>query len=165
MFHPVYTQLHGTFIPYLSIIDLVFNHGPASLGILLQGGKAFLKTRKNHTNLPEGRVHRLQFQPIICIISTRNTKSLSSMPLPTPARWKIFPPPFWTEDPEMRFEFVLWQRHQCRVDGYPRLSIGLIVHLAAESHVTRSIYDNLQFFQTDVIGNPGRIQCSVQVQG
>jgi hypothetical protein len=39
--HPVYTQLYGAFIPYLSIIDLVFNHGPASLEILLQGGKAF----------------------------------------------------------------------------------------------------------------------------
>ena len=38
--HPVYTQLHGAFIPYLSIIDLVFNHGPASLEILLQGGNA-----------------------------------------------------------------------------------------------------------------------------
>ena len=39
--HPVYNQLHGSFIPYLSIIDLVFNHGPASREILLQGGKAF----------------------------------------------------------------------------------------------------------------------------
>lgn len=28
----------------------------------------------------------------------------------------------------------------------------IIVHFAAESHVTRSIYDNLLFFQTDVIG-------------
>ncbi len=28
----------------------------------------------------------------------------------------------------------------------------IIVHLAAESHVTRSIYDNTDFFQTDVIG-------------
>lgn len=28
----------------------------------------------------------------------------------------------------------------------------MVVHFAAESHVTRSIYDNLLFFQTDVIG-------------
>lgn len=28
----------------------------------------------------------------------------------------------------------------------------VVIHLAAESHVTRSIFDNLQFFQTDVIG-------------
>ncbi len=28
----------------------------------------------------------------------------------------------------------------------------MVVHFAAESHVTRSIYDNYQFFQTDVLG-------------
>jgi len=28
----------------------------------------------------------------------------------------------------------------------------MVVHFAAESHVTRSIYDNLNFFETDVIG-------------
>jgi len=28
----------------------------------------------------------------------------------------------------------------------------MVVHFAAESHVTRSIYDNTQFFQTDVLG-------------
>jgi hypothetical protein len=32
--HPVYKQLYGAFIPYMSIIDLFFNHGPASLAIL-----------------------------------------------------------------------------------------------------------------------------------
>ncbi len=32
--HPEYSQLHGPFIPYLSVIDLMFNHGPESLGIL-----------------------------------------------------------------------------------------------------------------------------------
>lgn len=32
--HPVYRQLHGDFIPYLSVIDLLFNHGPESLDIL-----------------------------------------------------------------------------------------------------------------------------------
>ena len=36
--HPVYTQLYGDFIPYLSIIDLLFNEGPKSLEILT-GGK------------------------------------------------------------------------------------------------------------------------------
>jgi hypothetical protein len=33
--HPVYAQLHGEFIPYLSVIDLLFNHGPDSLNILI----------------------------------------------------------------------------------------------------------------------------------
>ncbi|MDE2058809.1 MAG: WbqC family protein [candidate division NC10 bacterium] len=32
--HPSYYQLYGSFIPYLSVIDLLFNHGPDSLDIL-----------------------------------------------------------------------------------------------------------------------------------
>ena len=33
--HPTYTQNFGTFEPYMSAIDLLFNHGPESLNILL----------------------------------------------------------------------------------------------------------------------------------
>ena len=32
--HPVYNQLYGDFIPYLSVIDLLYNHGEESLSIL-----------------------------------------------------------------------------------------------------------------------------------
>lgn len=32
--HPVYPQLHGDFMPYLSALDLVLNMGPASISIL-----------------------------------------------------------------------------------------------------------------------------------
>lgn len=32
--HPVYKQLYGVFMPYLSVIDLLFNHGRESLSIL-----------------------------------------------------------------------------------------------------------------------------------
>jgi hypothetical protein len=34
--HPEYTQLHGNFIPYLSAVDLLFNHGPGSLSIIVR---------------------------------------------------------------------------------------------------------------------------------
>jgi hypothetical protein len=34
--HPVYPQLHGEFLPYLSVVDLLFNCGPASLEVLAQ---------------------------------------------------------------------------------------------------------------------------------
>ncbi len=33
--HPEYKQYHGEFIPYMSIIDLIFNHGPDSQNILM----------------------------------------------------------------------------------------------------------------------------------
>lgn len=33
--HPVYPQLHGAFVSHLSAVDLLFNCGPASRGILL----------------------------------------------------------------------------------------------------------------------------------
>jgi len=35
--HPVYRQLHGAFIPFLSVVDLLFNEGPASLDIIRSG--------------------------------------------------------------------------------------------------------------------------------
>ena len=35
--HPEYPQIHGNFESYMSIIDLLFNCGPKSLGILMSG--------------------------------------------------------------------------------------------------------------------------------
>ncbi len=35
--HPVYKQLYGDFIPHLSLVDLLFNHGDESLAILTAG--------------------------------------------------------------------------------------------------------------------------------
>lgn len=34
--HPEYPQLHGEFVPFLSVVDLLFNCGPHSLEILVQ---------------------------------------------------------------------------------------------------------------------------------
>lgn len=41
--HPEYKQQGGNFIPYLSILDLYFNHGPRSLDIILEGNINSLK--------------------------------------------------------------------------------------------------------------------------
>ena len=35
--HPTYAQLHGAFVPRLSVIDLLFNEGPRSLEIIMRG--------------------------------------------------------------------------------------------------------------------------------
>jgi len=35
--HPQYPQLYGSFEPYMSVIDLLFNCGPESLSILKKG--------------------------------------------------------------------------------------------------------------------------------
>lgn len=35
--HPLYRQLNGAFEPYMSVIDLLYNEGPASLEILMSG--------------------------------------------------------------------------------------------------------------------------------
>jgi hypothetical protein len=37
--HPTYSQLYGDFVPYLSVIDLLFNEGPKSLDIVRSGAK------------------------------------------------------------------------------------------------------------------------------
>jgi hypothetical protein len=36
--HPNYSQLHGGFVPYLSVLDLLMNHGRESLDILVDRG-------------------------------------------------------------------------------------------------------------------------------
>jgi len=41
--HPVYPQLYGDFIPYLSVIDLLFNCGPESEKYIRKGGENALK--------------------------------------------------------------------------------------------------------------------------
>jgi hypothetical protein len=35
--HPVYAQRHGAFVPYLSVVDLLMNHGRESLRVLVDG--------------------------------------------------------------------------------------------------------------------------------
>ncbi len=40
--HPRYSQLHGPFLPYLSVLDLLFNAGPDALRILRSGRRSNL---------------------------------------------------------------------------------------------------------------------------
>jgi len=37
--HPVYRQLFGEFVPYLSVVDILFNHGKESLAIITGTGE------------------------------------------------------------------------------------------------------------------------------
>ncbi len=43
--HPVYAQLHGEFMPYLSVLDLLMNHGRASRELLVDRGAGEDKER------------------------------------------------------------------------------------------------------------------------
>ena len=57
---------------------------------------------------------------------------------------------FTGQHPNLRF----WYGNVCNaalVDSLVQ-EADIVIHLAAETHVTRSIYDGLMFFQTDVIG-------------
>lgn len=57
----------------------------------------------------------------------------------------------WKENDE---RFVFWYGNVINGELMDTLvsQSDLVVHFAAESHVTRSIYDNSQFFRTDVLG-------------
>lgn len=37
--HPIYPQLHGGFLPNMSVLDLLFNCGPRSKEIILKGNR------------------------------------------------------------------------------------------------------------------------------
>lgn len=59
-----------------------------------------------------------------------------------------------TEKLEKEGRFVFWFGNVRNADLVDTLvsQAHIVVHFAAETHVTRSIYDNLLFFETDVLG-------------
>jgi dTDP-glucose 4,6-dehydratase len=61
------------------------------------------------------------------------------------------PVPIWQENDD---RFVFWYGNVANGELMDTLvsESDMVVHFAAESHVTRSIYDNSQFFRTDVLG-------------
>lgn len=54
------------------------------------------------------------------------------------------------KSPRFRFEYGD-VRNSTLVDNLVKQS-DIVIHFAAETHVTRSIYDNVKFFETDVLG-------------
>ena len=40
--HPIYPQLHGSFLPFMAAVDLLFNGGPDSLSVIRAGQRAML---------------------------------------------------------------------------------------------------------------------------
>ena len=64
---------------------------------------------------------------------------------------RIFPPEMIHSH---YFRFRLWYGNVCNAALVDTLveDADVVIHLAAETHVTRSIFDSLQFFQTDVLG-------------
>lgn len=64
-----------------------------------------------------------------------------------------FPVPIWDKNPD-RSRFQFWYGNVLNGELMDTLvsQSDYVVHFAAESHVTRSIYDNTEFFRTDVLG-------------
>jgi hypothetical protein len=45
--HPTYPQAHGDFIPYMSVVDLLFNCGDGALGVI-KNGTALMDNLREH---------------------------------------------------------------------------------------------------------------------
>jgi len=67
------------------------------------------------------------------------------------------------QHPRLRF----WYGNVCNAALVDTLvdEADVVIHLAAETHVTRSIFDSLQFFQTDVLGTQTIANAVVKAAG
>jgi dTDP-glucose 4,6-dehydratase len=59
-------------------------------------------------------------------------------------------PPHIKDDP--RFRFIYDDITNASIVDKIISEVDIVIHCAAETHVTRSIYDNVKFFETDVLG-------------
>jgi dTDP-glucose 4,6-dehydratase len=103
--------------------------------ILITGGAGFIGSAFTHyiyNNFPDYRIIVLD-----CLTYAGVVENL--------------PVPIWQENDE---RFVFWYGNVINGELMDTLvsESDMVVHFAAESHVTRSIYDNIQFFRTDVLG-------------
>lgn len=103
--------------------------------ILITGGAGFIGSAFTHYIYNKYSDYR-----IIVVDALTYAGSIENLPVP-----------IWAEN-NVRFEF--WYGNVVNGELMDTLvsQADFVVHFAAESHVTRSIYDNAQFFQTDVIG-------------
>jgi dTDP-glucose 4,6-dehydratase len=103
--------------------------------ILLTGGAGFIGSNFVHYLLAKYPDYRLVI--IDALTYAASVENLPNGGIPTP---------------DARVEF--WYGNVCNAELVDSrvAEADIVVHFAAETHVTRSIYDNLLFFQTDVIG-------------
>lgn len=103
--------------------------------ILITGGAGFIGSAFTHYVFKKYPDYR-----IIVVDCLTYAGSLDNLPVPI---WK-----------EKNGRLIFWYGNVSNGELMDTLvsQSDLIVHFAAESHVTRSIYDNTQFFTTDVLG-------------
>ncbi|MCP4112657.1 MAG: NAD-dependent epimerase/dehydratase family protein [Desulfobacteraceae bacterium] len=103
--------------------------------ILITGGAGFIGSAFTHhifDNYPEYK--------IIVVDCLTYAGAVENLPVP-----------IWKED---NGRFAFWYGNVVNGELMDTLvsQADMVVHFAAESHVTRSIYDNTEFFRTDVLG-------------
>lgn len=103
--------------------------------VLITGGAGFIGSTFTHHMFNKYPDYR-----IVVIDALTYAGSVENLPVP-----------IWQQENE-RFSF--WYGNVINGELMDTLvsQADMVVHFAAESHVTRSIYDNSQFFQTDVLG-------------
>jgi dTDP-glucose 4,6-dehydratase len=116
--------------------------------ILVTGGAGFIGS-----NLVDYLLEHYPEDRVIVLDALTYAGSMDNLPLST----------FWGENPQLQF----WYGNVCNVALVEALvqEADVVIHLAAETHVTRSIYDSLLFFQTDVIGTQTMANAILKARG
>jgi dTDP-glucose 4,6-dehydratase len=103
--------------------------------ILITGGAGFIGSNFVHYLLDKYPDYRISIVDTLTYAASVENLPFHGLPIP-----------------DGRVEF--WYGNVCNAEliNARIAEANIVIHFAAETHVTRSIYDNLLFFQTDVIG-------------